>query len=108
MAVALVGGSPDENEDDYYVIFRGDNAVDGPGIWEETVKPGIPTTFNYQSMPHGIVRSPNLHDPNDPNRLTFLVGAFEWYPREVGDEVTNPRPSFAPREGENFGRPIKT
>ena len=104
--VALVGGSPDENEDDYYVIFRGDNAVDGPGIWEETVKPGIPTTFNYQSMPHGIVRSPNLHDPNDPNRLTFLVGAFEWYPREVGDEVTNPRPSFAPREGENFGRPI--
>ena len=104
--VALVGGSPDDNEDDYYVIFRGDNAVDGPGIWEETVKPGIPTTFNYQSMPHGIVRSPNLRDPKDPNRLTFLVGAFEWYPREVGDELTNPRPSFAPREGETFGRPI--
>ena len=104
--VALVGGSPDDNEDDYYVIFRGDNAVDGPGIWEETVQPGIPTTFNYQSMPHGIVRSPTLRDPKEPDRLTFLVGAFEWAPREVGDEVTNPRPSFAPREGETFGRPI--
>ena len=45
-------------EDDYYVQFYGDNNVDGAGVWEETYKPGIPTTFNPQSMPHAIVRLP--------------------------------------------------
>ena len=93
------------DEDDYYVQFYGDNNVDGAGVWEETYQPGIPTTFNPQSMPHAIVRLPDA-DPDDPDMLTFLVTGFRWIPREVGDETTNPRPSFAPKEGATFGRPI--
>ena len=84
--------------------FIGDNNVDGAGV-EETYKPGIPTTFNPQSMPHAIVSLPDA-DPDDPDMLTFLVTGFRWIPREVGDEMTNPRPSFAPKEGATFGRPI--
>ena len=102
--VALVANT-EIGEDDYYVQFIGDNNVDGPGVWEETYQPGIPTTFNPQSMPHAIVRLP-IADRDDPDMLTFLVTGFRWIPREVGDEVTNPRPSFAPKEGATFGRPI--
>ena len=102
--VALVSNT-EIGEDDYYVQFYGDNNVDGAGVWEETYKPGIPTTFNPQSMPHAIVRLPDA-DPDDPDMLTFLVTGFRWIPREVGDEITNPRPSFAPKEGATFGRPI--
>ena len=102
--VALVSNT-EIGEDDYYVQFYGDNNVDGAGVWEETYKPGIPTTFNPQSMPHAIVRLPEA-DPGDPDMLTFLVTGFRWIPREVGDELTNPRPSFAPKEGATFGRPI--
>ena len=38
--------------------------------------------------------------------INFLVTGFRWIQREVGDEATNPRPSFAPKEGATFGRPI--
>ena len=31
-------------EDDYYVQFQGNQNTDGPGVWEETVEPGLIST----------------------------------------------------------------
>lgn len=81
-----------EVEDDYYVRFEGEGGVSGQGSWEETVKPGIANTFNAYSMPHQIVR---LFDEN--GNVYFRVSPSDWEPRVVGDEVTNPTPTFVGR-----------
>ena len=75
-----------ELEDDYYVKFTGQTpGTDGAGAWEETVKPGIPINIDYQTMPHQLVRQADG---------TFLFQPVDWDLREVGDEKTNPQPSF--------------
>ena len=40
--------------------------------------------------------------------ILFVVSPVDWDPRVVGDEVTNPRPSFIAKEGsdDNKGTPI--
>ena len=74
------------DEDDYYLQFHTRwPGVDGEGVWEETTKPGIDNTFNSYSMPHQIVR---LADG------TFMVSPVDWEPRLVGDNTTNPKPTF--------------
>ena len=103
--VALVGNTAETTLDDTYRVFEGDNFVDGPGVWAETARPGQPNQFNPSSMPHLIVRSPEV-DQADPGLRTFWVGSGQWTPREVGDEDTASRPTFAPIPGANFGRPI--
>jgi len=73
-------------EDDYYVKFVTKLAgVDGAGVWEETVKPGILTRFDPTTMPHQIRR---LSDGS------FEVSPISWATRDVGDDITNPQPSF--------------
>jgi hypothetical protein len=73
-------------EDDYYVKFVSKLSADSSaGVWEETVKPGLLTRFDYNTMPHQIRR---LSDG------TFEVAPIDWANREVGDDVTNPKPSF--------------
>jgi hypothetical protein len=74
------------DEDDYYMQFHGKaDGVDGTGAWEECVKPGIPLGFDYDTMPHQLVR---MSDGS------FLLSPIEWENRLVGDEKTNPDPSF--------------
>ena len=76
-----------ESEDDYYLKFVSRNpGVPGEGVWEETTKPGIDTTLNAESMPHQIVYNPNTN--------SFVVSPVDWEPRLVGDDTTNPKPSF--------------
>ena len=99
--IALVANADDQTLDDTYRIFEGDNLADGPGVWSETFKPGIPTTFNPTTMPHGIAR---FVDTNGD--IYFRVGPIDYAPRFVGDENTAPRPSFAPLVGRNAGQPI--
>jgi len=73
-------------EDDYYLKFIGsDNGMDGAGVWEETVSPNLNINLNYNSMPHQIVRMPDG---------SFMVSPIDWERRLVGDEKTNPEPSF--------------
>lgn len=79
-------------EDDYYVKFvakrpgtgTDDNAT-SVGVWEETFKPGIEVGFDYKTMPHAIRRVASG---------AFEVSPIKWARREVGDNVTNPKPSF--------------
>ena len=81
-------------EDDYWVVFRtelkntdatGDERPAGAGVWEETVDPTVLTDIDYESMPYQIRRLPNL---------TFEISPIRWMSREVGDNITNPIPSF--------------
>ena len=73
------------NEDDYYLRFEGDLNNDGPGSWSECAKPGIEKKLNRTTMPIIIQRTANG---------SFNVKQFDYKDREVGDENTNPDPSF--------------
>jgi len=73
------------NEDDYYLKFEGDQGVDGPGSWSECAQPGIKKKLKETTMPVVIQRTANGE---------FKVKHFDYKDREVGDENTNPDPSF--------------
>lgn len=84
--------SADSVDDDFYLIFKGNNNADGPGSWEETVGPSEPTTIDGSTMPHIIQRQSDG---------SFTVGQYlkadgssAWETRQVGDDNTNPFPSF--------------
>ena len=71
------------DEDDYYLRFEGENDRDGTGSWTECAKPGIVTSFT--NMPIVIQRTATT---------TFTVKQFTYADRAVGDDETNPIPSF--------------
>ena len=93
-----------QNTDDIYLKFRGNFDRDGEGAWEETVRPGLRNTFDDTTMPWQIVRE--FDDATGD--ILFVVSPVDWDPRVVGDEQTNPRPSFiaAPDADDNTGTPI--
>lgn len=72
-------------DDDYYVSFSADNAVSGPGVWVETIKPDASKGLDPSTMPHQLVR---LADG------TFQFSQVTWEQRLVGDSNSNPLPSF--------------
>ena len=73
------------DEDDYYVKFYGNNDQDGDGVWEECNKPGRNIEFDKTTMPIQMVRQANG---------TFTVSQVTWDNSPVGDDITNPEPSF--------------
>ena len=84
----------DSEFDDYWAKFVTEfSGIDGPGVWEETVAPGYPTVINAGSMPHKITRKASG---------SFMVSPIDWDRREVGDDITNPTPSFISREGNDL------
>ena len=70
-------------EDDYYLRFDGENNRDGTGSWSECAKPGIAKSLT--NMPLVIQRTA---------ATTFTVKQFTYEDRRVGDDGTNPLPSF--------------
>ena len=97
-------------EDDYYVQFQGNQGVDGPGVWEETVEPGLFNEFEETLMPHRIVRGAFTTDADGDRIYTFTVAAIDWDNREVGDALTNPYPSFIDAndpDNDNDSNPIE-
>ena len=71
------------DEDDYYLRFDGENNLDGAGSWSECAKPGIAKTLT--NMPLVIQRTATT---------TFTVRQFTYQDRRVGDDNTNPLPTF--------------
>ena len=103
--VKIVNSSDDD--DDYYLKFQVDNVASsvtadryGTGTWQECPKPGIPITIDADTMPVQIRRvNPGTYPINGGSTQTYSNGVFEvvkpdWIDRHVGDEVTNPDPSF--------------
>ena len=71
------------DEDDYYLRFDGENQLDGAGAWSECAKPGIAKTLT--NMPLVIQRTATTE---------FTVKQFTYQDRRVGDDNTNPMPTF--------------
>lgn len=82
-----VSNSDEIDADDYYVKFVSSNTTlgYGPGSWEETIAPGITFQFDVDTMPHLLTRDANGH-------FTFAPATYE--NRIIGDDNTNPIPSF--------------
>ena len=92
--VLKVRNSAESDADDYYVKFissAGD--IPGQGSWEETHAPGITTELNPSTMPHALIREADGTFSCRPLSPTFDDTLF-WASRSVGDENTNPEPSF--------------
>ena len=84
--IVKVANARMSDEDDYYLKFEGTNGGDGSGSWIECAAPGIVKSLDNTTMPHIIQRQADGD---------FLVKAFTYADRTVGDNVTNPLPSFA-------------
>ena len=80
-----VSNSQESEDDDYYLKFEGENGKDGPGSWVEVAAPGIVKGFNNATMPHIIQRTAST---------TFTVKQLSYPVRTVGDNNTNPTPTF--------------
>ena len=81
--IVKVANSRMADEDDYYLRFDGENNRDGNGAWSECAKPGIAKSLT--NMPVVIQRTATT---------TFTVKQFTYQDRLVGDDVTNPLPTF--------------
>jgi hypothetical protein len=91
--ICKVKNTQDSTADDYYVIFEPDAAgIPGAGSWTETIKPGIETGLNSSTMPHALVRQANGNFTLDALNSSSAFGG--WASKEVGDEYSNPNPSF--------------
>lgn len=78
-----VVGDNDKGQDDYYVRLLSQST--GDQVWKETIKPGSKTSLEASTMPHQLVSNAN-------GTFTFQEATFK--EREVGDDDTNPFPSF--------------
>ena len=81
--IVKISNSRMAEEDDYYLRFDGENGRDGSGSWSECAKPGIAKSLT--NMPLVIQRTATT---------TFTVRPFTYRDRDVGDDTTNPMPSF--------------
>lgn len=78
--VVKVSGEDGSESDDYYVEFD-----DTDKVWKECVRPDLENEFDTNTMPHVLVR-----EADD----TFTFKTAEWNSREIGDNDSNPIPSF--------------
>jgi len=99
--IVEITGDEGTNFDNYYVKFvtNNGNALE-EGQWVETVEAGIPFKFNYDTMPHILIRQ---GDGNfrfarvDGDTYTISGTDFtlpKWGERVVGDLESSPDPSF--------------
>jgi len=99
--VVEVKGDEATNFDNYYVKFVTNNGgTFEEGQWEETLEPGITYKFNYDTMPHVLIRQA---DGNfrfarvDGGTYTISGTTYTlplWGERTVGDLDSAPNPSF--------------
>ena len=90
--IVKVSNSRMADEDDYYVRFDGENDRDGSGSWSECAKPGIAKTLT--NMPLVIQRTALANQGTSSEVATFTIKQFTYADRLIGDELTNPLPSF--------------
>ena len=72
-------------EDNFYSKFIADDGSSGLGYWEETIDPKASPGLDAATMPHELINT-------GINAFTFKQ--ITWTDRLVGDDLTNPQPSF--------------
>jgi hypothetical protein len=88
-------GDAEIDQDDYYVQFITSNGSDwSEGSWQETVGFNISQSFDATTMPLTLV-----NDGAD----SFILQEVSWNSRTVGDDDTNPMPSFVGKKINNIG-----
>ena len=99
--VVEVKGDEATNFDNYFVKFVTNNGgTFEEGQWEETVMPGITYKFNYDTMPHVLIRQADGNfrfarvdgDTYTLSGVTYTLP--KWGERTVGDLDSAPSPSF--------------
>ena len=102
MVVEVVNSVADE--DNHYVKFFGNNNKDGEGTWEECAKPGRTIRLKRSKMPVVLIRTADGNfriSELDGSSYTVTTNSGnvtsevpQWDDALVGDDVTNPEPSF--------------
>ena len=99
--VVEIKGDESTNFDNYYVKFVTNNGgTFEEGQWEESVEAGIPFKFNYDTMPHVLIRQADGNfrfarvdgDTYTLSGVTYTLP--KWGERTVGDLDSAPNPSF--------------
>lgn len=91
-----VSNTEESDADDYFVKFNTQSpGIPGAGSWEETVAPGIKTNLNTSTLPHALIRQADGSFTLDSLSSDSAFGG--WAGRVVGDENSNPEPSFVGR-----------
>jgi hypothetical protein len=113
--IVKVEGNPDEEIDDYFVKFRTNGEADfGKGTWVETVGPGLSFRWDYDTMPHILIRQSDgtfivkrADGTTSADTSVTPAGSdysdFKFSDRESGDDLTNPFPSFTDKKINNIG-----
>tara|TARA_R110002012_G_scaffold154241_4_gene314470 strand:- start:3142 stop:5691 length:2550 start_codon:yes stop_codon:yes gene_type:complete len=78
-------------EDDYYLTFD-----EVKGDWEESLKPGLSPGLDASTMPHRLF----YRLDEEANAFKWFFEPCPWEDRLVGDDDSNPQPSF-------IGKPVK-
>tara|TARA_Y100000004_G_scaffold96129_1_gene107729 strand:+ start:268 stop:2901 length:2634 start_codon:yes stop_codon:yes gene_type:complete len=71
--------------DDFWVKFVAHDSTSGEGYWQETIDPTVSTGLNQTTMPHELINTATD---------TFVFQEIDYVVRNVGDEESNPQPSF--------------
>ena len=74
-----------EAADTYWAAFVAHDGVSGEGYWEETRAPDVSPGLDNSTLPHELVNTAVN---------TFVFKKISYEPRLVGDDETNPHPSF--------------
>ena len=90
--IVKVANARISEEDDYYLRFEGLNDQDGTGSWTECAKPGIAKSLT--NMPLVIQRTSLANGGTSSEIATFTIKQFTYADREVGDDNSNPFPTF--------------
>lgn len=103
--------SPESDFDDYYVKFSAENQDFSNGLWVETTKPGILIELDPEKMPKILIRQSDLTfylknaDGTTPG-TSVPAGAnydsYSWAKRLVGDDFSNPPPTFVDSQISNL------
>lgn len=75
-----INGEEGSSTDDYYVSYVAEDQV-----WRECARPSMKNHIDNTTMPHVLVREADG---------TFTFKCADWSVRDVGDEDSNPEPSF--------------
>ena len=75
----------DSADDDYYLKFVAVNGTGGAGYWQETLARDASPGLSDGTMPHELANT---------GATTFTFGPITYKDRLVGDDNTNPKPSF--------------
>ena len=104
--VAQISNAADLDTDDYYVKFEANNGTSGAGSYEETVRPHnfdgsgndpMLKGFDPATMPHALINNRNgtfSFVKLDEATANAANNDNYWKDRDVGDDVSNPFPTF--------------